>query len=99
MPLCFCKSHGCATAGGTDLTSCKPKGKNVDPQTFKAHSYCVCRNYAYRDYSNTNLTLLLVDNLEKTFSQAFSQTTPSHPLIPFMIPQVCVHSSFSSRFP
>ena len=38
MPLCFCKSYGCSSAGGTDLVSCKPKGKNVDTRTFKAHS-------------------------------------------------------------
>jgi hypothetical protein len=38
MPLCFCVSHGCSSAGGTDLNSHKPKGKNVDTRTFKAHS-------------------------------------------------------------
>jgi hypothetical protein len=38
MPLCFCESYGCSSAGGTDLISHKPKGKNVDTRTFKAHS-------------------------------------------------------------
>ena len=38
MPLCFCESYGCSSAGGTDLTSHKPKGKNVDTRTFKVHS-------------------------------------------------------------
>lgn len=38
MPLCFCDSHGCSSAGGTDPISLKPKGKNVDTRTFKAHS-------------------------------------------------------------
>lgn len=47
MPRCFCKSHGCSSAGGMDPISHKLKGKNVDPQTFKAHSaaqtYCAYR--------------------------------------------------------
>ena len=38
MPLCFCDSHGCSSAGGTDPVSHKPQGKNVDTRTFKAHS-------------------------------------------------------------
>jgi hypothetical protein len=38
MPICFCDSHGCSSAGGTDLISRKPKGKNVDTRAFKAHS-------------------------------------------------------------
>jgi hypothetical protein len=38
MPLCLCDSHGCSSAGGTDPISHKPKGKNVDARTFKAHS-------------------------------------------------------------
>jgi hypothetical protein len=37
MPLCFCDSHGCSSVGGTDPISHKPKGKNVDTRTFKAH--------------------------------------------------------------
>jgi hypothetical protein len=38
MPLCFCDSHGCSLASGTDPISHKPKGKIVDTRTFKAHS-------------------------------------------------------------
>ena len=38
MPLCFCVSHGCFSAGDTDLILHKPRGKNVDTCTFKAHS-------------------------------------------------------------
>ena len=38
MPLCFCESHGCSSAGGTDPISHKPRGKNVDARTLKAHS-------------------------------------------------------------
>jgi hypothetical protein len=38
MPLCFCDSHGCSSAGGTDPVSHKPQGKNVDTRTFKSHS-------------------------------------------------------------
>jgi|SRR5271154_275612 len=38
MPLCFCVSHDCSAAGGTDPISHKPRGKNVDARTLKAHS-------------------------------------------------------------
>jgi hypothetical protein len=37
MPLCFCVSHGCSSAGGIDPISRKPKGKNVDSRALKAH--------------------------------------------------------------
>jgi hypothetical protein len=38
MPLCFCVSHGCSSAGGMDPISHRPRGKNVDSRTLKAHS-------------------------------------------------------------
>ena len=38
MPCCFCVSHGCSSVGGTDPISHKPRGKNVDARTLKAHS-------------------------------------------------------------
>ena len=37
MPFCFCVSHGCSKAMGMDPISHKPRGKNVDSRTFKAH--------------------------------------------------------------
>ena len=38
MPLCFCLSHGCSSAGGMDPIFHKPRGKNIDSCTLKAHS-------------------------------------------------------------
>ena len=81
MPLCFCDSHGCSSAGG----------KNVDTSTFKAHA----ADQTYCMYSkmwccfNTDLTCL-VDNLANTFYlNEFRQsmnhqgsTTREHHLIP-----------------
>ena len=38
MPLCFCVSSGCSTAGGADSIFHKALGKLVDPRTLKAHA-------------------------------------------------------------
>ena len=38
MPLCFCVSSGCSTAGGTDSIFQKSLGKLVDPHMLKAHA-------------------------------------------------------------
>src|ERR1700679_290514 len=38
MPICFCVSHGCSSAGGMDPISKKPRGKDVSTRMLKAHT-------------------------------------------------------------
>jgi hypothetical protein len=57
MPLCFCDSHGCSSSGGTDPISRKPKGKNVDTRTFKAHSVAD-RQAAFRAAEKNSETII-----------------------------------------
>src|SRR5271155_1359009 len=57
MPICFCVSHGCSSAGGTDPISHKPRGKNVDTRTLKAHSVADRQVALHAAEQNTEATI------------------------------------------
>src|ERR1700678_2756976 len=57
MPICFCVSHGCSSAGGTDPISHKPTGKNVDTHTLKAHSVADRQVALHAAEQNTEATI------------------------------------------
>jgi hypothetical protein len=57
MPICFCVSHGCSSAGGTDPISHKPRGKNVDTRTLKAHSVADRQVALHAAQQNTEATI------------------------------------------
>jgi len=57
MPLCFCVSSGCSTAGGTDPISHEPLGRKVDGRTFKAHSNADRKAALHAAEQNTEATV------------------------------------------
>src|SRR5271156_4007069 len=73
MPLCFCESYGCSSAGGTDLISHKPKGKNVDTRTFKAHSVADRQAACHAAENNTETAIDTEIKSPLIFQQVYSQ--------------------------